>query len=208
MRPRGRSGRGHGIEPERGGSTEEHNDRPVAAAAAVLPFHPRSLPQLGDAVPQTPWDFSLCRRLRQGASRAVDPTARPAVCLTPVGAQVASPQSPILRRSTASLRADPTDTRGADHYSTFARTRVSFCQLRPSPFARTATGITRGITRGTQGVDTPQIAPMSGSIPLIKTRWRPRQTHRARPGGEPGSGRQRGNSQGFPAASWSLPRRR
>jgi hypothetical protein len=92
--------------------------------------------------------------------------ARPAVCKASVGAQVASPQSPILRRSEASFGAnglgrqaklrcrphddafDRTDLSGFDrtttqetrdrpHYSAFARTG-------PSGFARTTTSFPVG----------------------------------------------------------------
>src|SRR5207245_8782761 len=72
--------------------------------------------------------------------------ARPAVYQPPVGAQVASLQSPILRWSTHRVISSLQSTRRSAHYSCFARTVSPFanykCLLlltRLSPFARTAT---------------------------------------------------------------------
>jgi hypothetical protein len=41
----------------------EHSDGPVDVFRF---FHPVNVTELGDAVPQTPWDFSLCSLKRQG----------------------------------------------------------------------------------------------------------------------------------------------
>jgi hypothetical protein len=61
-----------------------------------LVFMLSSLAELGDSVPQPPWDFSLWSLKRQGHAGLAWP-ARPAVYKAPNGARVASPQSPILR---------------------------------------------------------------------------------------------------------------
>ena|ERR1035438_9537887 len=63
-----------------------------------------------------------------------DSPARPAVYKAPIGAQVASPQSPILRWSTSRISALPLRTRWAKQKSGFARTS-GFANYKVSGFA-------------------------------------------------------------------------
>ena len=63
-----------------------------------------------------------------------DSPARPAVYKAPIGAQVASPQSPILRWSTSRISALTLGTRGAKQKSGFARTS-GFANYKVSGFA-------------------------------------------------------------------------
>ena len=83
-------------------------------------FIAAKLSELGDAVPQTPWDFSLCGLNGRGMPGwQASPTCR---YKPPDGARVASPQSPILRWSPASISAPSPATMGLTQKSGFART--------------------------------------------------------------------------------------
>ena len=98
----------------------------------------RSLAQLGDAVPQPPWDLSLLSLLPARSVKTQAGCFQPACDLVlpvtslQIGAQVASPQSPILRWSNPSLPITAGLTTHPGHLSPFDRTALS-------PFDRTTT---------------------------------------------------------------------
>jgi hypothetical protein len=108
-------------------------------------FMALNLAQVGDAVPQTPWDFSLYACSRQGQAKRRRAVSNPPALVLPVtslqiGAQVASPQSPILRWSNPSLPITSGLTMHPGHYSPFDRTALS-------PFDRTTTRLQSKDTR-------------------------------------------------------------
>jgi len=84
-----------------------------------------------------------------GACRAGITPARPAVYKPPVGAQVASPQSPILRWSTSRLSEVHHQTRGSDKSPLLIARLLLLATNRLllltqlSPFARPATGFSK-----------------------------------------------------------------
>ena len=76
----------------------------------------------GGRCPPDPLGFFALWLETAGACRAGITPARPAVYKPPIGAQVASPQSPILRWSASRISALDSGTRGAKQKSAFDRT--------------------------------------------------------------------------------------
>ena len=85
----------------------------------------------GGRCPPDPLGFFALKLETAGACRAGITPARPAVYKPPVGAQVASPQSPILRWSASSISALEWGTRGAKQKSAFDRTSAFANYSRP-----------------------------------------------------------------------------
>src|ERR1019366_3772189 len=103
----------------------------------------------GGRCPPDPLGFFALQLETAGACRAGITPARPAVYKPPVGAQVASPQSPILRWSTSRLSEVHPQTRGSDKsLLLIARlllltTNCLLLLTQMSPFARPATPCNR-----------------------------------------------------------------
>ena len=109
------------------------NQRSGTTMCQLYFFIAGRLAEPGDAVPPDPLGFFALELETAGACRAGLP-ARPAVCKAPVGAQVASPQSPILRWSTSSLTRPSGSTSSPNQKSCFARTS-GFANYKVSGFA-------------------------------------------------------------------------